>query len=50
MVKNAPANSGDRLDPGSGKIPHATEQLSPRAATVEPVLSPGATPAEAGAP
>ena len=34
--------------PGSGKIPHATEQLSWRAATTEPVLqSPGAATTEA---
>lgn len=26
------------FDPGSGKIPHATEQLGPRAATIELVL------------
>ena len=31
------------FNPGSRKIPHATEQLSPRATTTEPVLqSPGA--------
>ena len=27
-----------RLDPSSGKIPYAREQLSPRATTTEPVL------------
>ena len=32
------------FDPWSGKIPHAVEQLSQRATTIEPVLqSPGAT-------
>ena len=37
MVKNLPSNAGDAgLIPGRGtKIPHATEQLSPRTATVE---------------
>ena len=31
VVKKAPANavSGHRFEPWSGKIPHATEQLSP---------------------
>ena len=48
MVKNPPADSGDRFDPRSGKIPHAMEQLSPCSATTEPVLeSPGAATAEA---
>ena len=28
VVKNLPANAGDRFDPWSGKIPHAAEQLS----------------------
>ena len=38
MVKNPPFNSGDAgLIPGRGtKIPHATGQLSPGAATIEP--------------
>ena len=27
---------GPALDPWSGKIPHASEQLCPRAATIEP--------------
>ena len=27
-----------RFDPRSGKIPHAKEQLSPSATTIEPVL------------
>ena len=35
MVKNLPAKAGD---PWSGKIPHATEQLSPFATATEPVL------------
>ena len=40
-----------RFDPWSGEIPHATEQLSPWAATTEPVLtSPGAGTSEARAP
>ena len=35
------------FDPWSWKIPHAAEQLSPCASTVEPVLwSPGTTDAE----
>ena len=40
------------FDPWSGKIPHATEQVSPGATTTEPARwSPGATTAEAqGAP
>ena len=30
VVKNPPANAGDTgSSPGPGKIPHATEQLSP---------------------
>ena len=28
VVKNLPASTGERFDPWSGKIPHATEQLS----------------------
>ena len=35
MVKNLP---GIPFDPRSGKIPHAMEQLSPRATATEPVL------------
>ena len=35
MAKNPPVKAGD---PWSGKIPHATEQLSPSATAVEPVL------------
>ena len=35
MVKNPPANAGHRFELWSGKIPHATEQLSPRATTTE---------------
>ena len=39
VAENPPANAGDhRFDPWSGKIPHATEQLSPSATTTEPVL------------
>ena len=39
MVKNPPANAGDRgLSPGLGKIPHAAEQLSPCTTTTEPAL------------
>ena len=38
VVKNTPASAGDCFNPGPGKIPHAAEQLRPRAATVEPVL------------
>ena len=39
MVKNPPANAGDTgSSPDPGKIPHATEQLSPCATTAEPVL------------
>ena len=39
------------FSPWSGKIPHATERLSPRATTTEPVLqSPGAATTEAYAP
>ena len=42
---------GHGLEPWSGKIPHATEQLSPCATTTEPVLySPRATTAEARVP
>ena len=37
MVKNLPSNAGDASSiPGQGtKIPHAVEQLSPRASTGE---------------
>ena len=39
VVKNLPANAGDTGSiPGPGKIPHASEQLSPFATTIEPVL------------
>jgi len=39
VVKNPPANAGDMgLIPGPGKIPHAVEQLSWWATTIEPVL------------
>ena len=38
-VKNLPANAGDTGSiPGLGRLPHASEQLRPRATTVEPVL------------
>ena len=52
MVKNLPANAGDTgFNPWSGKIPHATEQLSPCATTTEPALwSSCATTTEARAP
>ena len=38
MVKNTPSDAGDAGSiPGWGtKLPHATGQLSPRAATTEP--------------
>ena len=42
MVKNLPSNRGDsvRLIPGLGiEMPHVTEQLSPCAATAEPLGS-----------
>ena len=39
MVKNPPANEGDKMfEPWSGKISHATEQLSLCATTIELVL------------
>ena len=42
---------GHGFDPWSGRTPHATEQLSPCAATAEPALwSPWATTAEAHMP
>ena len=46
MVKNPPSNAGDAGSiPGQGtKIPHATGQLSLRAATTEPVHSGAHTP------
>ena len=38
VVKNLPANAGGTGSiPGSGKIPHAEEQLSPCAPTTEPM-------------
>ena len=40
-----------RFEPRSGRIPHATELLSPWAAATEPVLqSPGATSTEPARP
>ena len=37
MVENLPANAGDTgSKPWSGRIPHAAEQLGPRATTTEP--------------
>ena len=36
--KSACQCSGRRLEPWSGKIPRATDQLSPWATTTEPVL------------
>ena len=50
---NRPANAGDigSLNPWSGKIPHATEQLGLRATTIQLVLWSPETPAtEAHAP
>ena len=40
VVKNPPANAGDKgsIEPWSGKIPHAAEQLSLCATTNEPEL------------
>ena len=44
LVKNLPASAGDTgpgrngFDPWSGKVPHAADQLSLCASTVEPVL------------
>ena len=39
VVKNPPANArGHGVEPWSGKIPHAAEQLSPCTTTTEPVL------------
>ena len=39
VVKKVPANAGDMGSSlGSGRIPHATEQLSPCATTTEPAL------------
>ena len=35
MAKNLPANAGDRVPSWSGKIPHASRQLSPWAKTTE---------------
>ena len=38
MVENLPANAGHTgSSPGLGMIPHAAEQLGPRATTTEPV-------------
>ena len=39
MDKNMPTNVGDISSiPGCRRIPHAMEQLSPRATTTEPAL------------
>ena len=40
VVKNPPANQcrGHGFEPWSGKIPHATEQLTPCATTTEPAF------------
>ena len=39
VVKNPPANAGGhRFNPWSGKIPHATEQLSLCVTTIESAL------------
>ena len=40
VVKNLPANAGDRLDPWSWRIPHAAEQLRPFVTTTETTLGP----------
>ena len=46
-----PGQGTSTFDPSSGKILHATEQLSLCAATAESVLyTPGAATAEAGVP
>ena len=52
MVKNPPASAGDTgSDSWSGKVPCASEQLSPCATATQPVPeSPGATAAEACVP
>ena len=39
MVKNLPAKAEDMGDSWSRKIPHPTEQLSPRTTTTEPLGS-----------
>ena len=46
VVKNPPSNAGDAgLIPGQGtKLPHATGQLSPCAATTEPTCSGACAP------
>ena len=36
--KNPPASAGDRFNPWSRKILHATEQISPCTTTTEPAL------------
>ena len=36
MVKHPPTSAEDGFDPWSGKIAHATEQLSLRSTTTEP--------------
>ena len=48
VVKNPPSNAGDAgLIPGRGtKLPHATGQLSPRAATTEHTRPGADTPRE----
>ena len=38
VIGNSPANAGDMFNLWSGKIPHATEQLSPHTTTTEPVV------------
>ena len=40
VEQNPPANAcrALRLDPWSGKIPHAVEQLNPCTTTIEPTL------------
>ena len=38
VVKNLPANTGNMSSIPSGKIPHASEQVSPCATITEPAL------------
>ena len=38
VVKNPSANAEDTVDPWTGKIPHASEQLNPCTVTTESVF------------
>ena len=38
VIKNPPANAGDRFDSCPGMIPHGVEQLSVHITAIEPVL------------